>query len=69
MHAQLRHTLCDPMESMGFFRKDWSGLSFPSTGDLPNPEIELGPPALQVDSLHSEPPKKPVCFYSTPILL
>ena len=29
----------------------WSGLPFPSPGDLPDPEIELGSPALQADSL------------------
>ena len=34
----------------------WSGLSFPSPGDLPNPEIEPRSPALQADSLPSEPP-------------
>ena len=31
---------------------------FPSSGDLPNPGIELMPPALQTDSLPSEPPRK-----------
>ena len=37
--------------SIGFPRqKYWSGLLFPSSGDLPNPGIELGSPALQVDS-------------------
>ena len=42
--------------SMGFSRqKYWSGLPFPSPGDLPNPEIEHGSPALQADSLPSEP--------------
>ena len=34
----------------------WSGLSFPSPGDLPDPGIELGSPALQADALPSEPP-------------
>ena len=29
----------------------WSGLPFIPPGDLPDPEIETGPPALQVDSL------------------
>ena len=29
----------------------WSGLPFPSPGDLPNPEIEHGFPALQADYL------------------
>jgi len=44
---------------MGFFRQEyWSGLPFPSPGDLHSPRIELGSPALQVDSLPSEPPGK-----------
>ena len=37
----------------------WSGLPFPSPGDLPNPGIEPGFPALQADSLPFEPPGKP----------
>ena len=38
--------------SMGFPRQEhWSGLLFPSPGNLPNPELELMSPALQVDSL------------------
>ena len=42
--------------SMGFFRQEcWSGLPFPSPGDLPDP----GSPALQADSLPSELPGKP----------
>ena len=33
--------------SMGFSKQEyWSGLPFPSPGDLPNPETELGSPAL-----------------------
>jgi len=36
----------------------WSGLPFPSAGDLPHPGIEAGSPALQADSLPSEPPGK-----------
>ena len=32
----------------------WSGLSFPSPGDLPNPGFEPGSPALQADSLLTE---------------
>ena len=43
--------------SMGFFRKEyWSGLPFPSPGDLPDSGIKPGSPALQADSLPSEPP-------------
>ena len=38
----------------------WSGLSFPTPRDLPNPEVEPGSPALQADSLPSEPPGKPL---------
>ena len=42
--------------SMGFPRQEyWSGLPFPSPGDLPDPGIEPGSPALQADSLPSEP--------------
>ena len=48
-------------QSMGFSRQEyWSGLPFPSPGDLPNPGIELGSPALEADALISEPPGKPV---------
>ena len=40
----------DPL-STGFSRQEyWSGLPFPSVGDLPNPGIETGSPVLQVDS-------------------
>ena len=40
---------------MGFSRQQyWSGLPFPSPGDLPNPGIEPGSPALQADSLLTE---------------
>ena len=34
----------------------WSGLPFPSPGDLPDPRIEPRSPALQADALLSEPP-------------
>ena len=37
----------------------WSGLPFPTPGDLPNPGIKPWSPALQVDSFLSEPPGKP----------
>ena len=43
--------------SMGFSRQEyWRGLSFPSPGDPPDPGIKPGSPALQADSLPSEPP-------------
>ena len=39
-------------QSMGFSRQEcWSGLPFPSPGDLPNPGIEPRSPALQADAL------------------
>ena len=44
---------------MGFSRQEyWSGVPFPSPGDLPNPGIEPRSPALQADTLLSEPPGK-----------
>ena len=63
-HTQSCPTLCDPMDYSlpgssvheGFLRQEfWSGLPFPSPEDLPNPGIEPGSPALQADSLLSEP--------------
>ena len=46
--------------SMGFSRQEyWSGLPFPSPGDLPDSGIEPGSPSLQVDALPSKPPGKP----------
>ena len=49
--------------SMEFSRQEqWSGLPFPSPRDLPYPGIKPRSPALQADSLLSEPPGKPfVC--------
>ena len=45
--------------SMEFSRnKYWSGLPFPSPGDLPDPGIKSGLPTLQADALPSEPPGK-----------
>ena len=44
---------------MGFPRQELcSGLPFPSPGDLPDRGIKPGSPALQADSLQSEPPGK-----------
>ena len=46
--------------SMGFPRQEhWSGFPFPSPRDLPHPGIKPRSPALQADSLPSEPPGKP----------
>ena len=63
--AQSCLTLCDPVDYqappfMGFSTQEyWSGLPFPSPGDLPDPGIEAGSPALEADALTSEPPGKP----------
>ena len=49
--------------SMGFSGQEyWSGLPFPSPGDLPDPGIELVSPKLQADYLPSEPPGKPIHY-------
>ena len=63
-------TLCNPMDcspmdmvplSMEFSRQEyWSGLSFPSPEGLPDPGIEPRSPALQADSLLSEPQASPL---------
>ena len=46
---------------MGFSRQEnWSGVPFPSPGDLPDPGIEPRSPALWADALTSEPPGKPI---------
>ena len=69
--AQSCPTLCNPVDyiaqqaplSMGFSRQEyWSGLPFPSPGDLPDLGIEPGSPASQADALPSEPPGKPYIF-------
>ena len=64
---QLSLTLCDPMDlarqaplSRGFSRQEhWSGLTRPPPGDLWDPGIEPGSPAVQADSLPTELPGKP----------
>ena len=51
---------CQAPLSMGFSRQGyWSGLPFPSPGDLPNRGMKLRSPKLQADSLPSVPPQKP----------
>ena len=52
--------VCQAPPAMGFPRQEcWSGLPFPSPGDLPKPGIEPGSPTLKADSLLSEPPGNP----------
>ena len=63
-HVQLFATLWtaafQSLPSMGFSRQQyWSGLPFPSPGDLPDPGMESRSPALQADASTSEPPGKP----------
>ena len=59
-------TLCNPMNCTSVHgilqARILEGLLFPSPGDLPDPGIQPGSPALQADSLPSEPPRKP-CMY------
>ena len=54
--------------SMGFSRQEyWSGLPFPSPGDLPYPGIKPRSPTLEADALTSEPPGKPLQHLYLPI--
>ena len=78
-------TLCDPMDCSppgssvhGTSQQEyWSGLPFLSPGDLPQPEIEPGSPASQVDFLPTEPTREVlltltlitfVCFLIPPLI-
>ena len=60
------YVACQAPLSMEFSRQEyWSGLSFPSPGDLPNQGIKPRSPVLQADSLPSESagrPREPVKF-------
>ena len=57
--ATPRAVACQAL-SMGFSRQEyWSGLPFPSPGDLPDPGIKTRSPALQADSLPTELRGKP----------
>ena len=61
-------TLCNPMDDSPsgpsvheiLQQEYWSGLPCPPPGDFPNPGIKPKSPALQEDSLLSEPPLKPL---------
>ena len=74
--AQLYLTLCNPMDYsppgssvQGFPRQEhWSGLPFPSPGDLPNPGMEPMPPVLAGGFFTTEPPGKPSFNYA-PVLI
>ena len=56
--------------SMGFHRQEyWSGLTFPSPGDLPDTGIKPESPALQADSLPTEPSgKSQITFWYSHII-
>ena len=66
MYAQQCLTLCDPWTvacqaplSMGFSRQEyWSGLTFSSPGDLPDPRLKPASPALVGRFFTPEPPGK-----------
>ena len=59
LFATLWTIACQAPLSMGLSRKEyWNGLPFPSPGDLLDPGIKPGSPALQADCLPSEPPGK-----------
>ena len=68
--AQSWLTLCDPMAvalwaplSMGFSRQEyWTGLPFPSPGDLPNPRTQPMSPALAGRLFTTKPPRKPLAY-------
>ena len=59
LHDCMDCIACQPLLSMEFSSQEyWSGLLFPSPGDLPDPEIEPGSLVLQADSLSTELPGK-----------
>ena len=59
---------CQASLAMGFSRQEYrSGLPFLSPGDLPDPGVEPGSPALQADSLPTELEGKPQC-HPSPVL-
>ena len=69
--SKLCPTLCDPMDysppgssvhGISQARINWSGLPFPSPGDLPNPGTKPVSPALASVFFTAEPPGKPVNY-------
>ena len=56
--------------SMEFPKQEhWSGLPFPSPADLPDPGIKFGSPALQANSLLTEPPRKSMLDFKSRFIL
>ena len=74
LRAKVSHSVASPWTiscqaplPMKFSRQeDWSGLPFPSPGNLPNPKIEPTSPALQADSLPFEPPGEALLWGEIP---
>ena len=72
VRGQLLSCICDPTDCslqaplfMEFSRQEyWSGLPFPTPGDLSDPGIEPESPALAGDSLPTLPPRRSHCFAS-----
>ena len=65
-HSVVSNSLRPHGLSMEFSRQGyWSGLPFPSPGDLPDPGIEPGSPALQADSLPAELAGKPRMLFGS----
>ena len=60
-HGQWRTRLFCPWDFPG--KNYWSGLPFPTPGELPDPAIKPGSSALQVDSLPTEPPGNTVLLW------
>ena len=64
LFATLWTVASQALPSMGFSRQEyWSGLSFPSPGDLPDPGIGPRSPTLQAEALSSEPAAHIVAKY------
>ena len=56
MNLQNRNRLTYISSTTGYLRQEyWSGLPFPSPGDLPHPWIKPRSPTLQADSLLFKP--------------
>ena len=66
--GRIREHLCKILCIEFFRQKYWSGLPFPSPGDLSNPGIEPKSPALQADSLPTEPLGNPSVYMSVPFI-
>ena len=65
LFAALWTVACQAPLSVGFSRQEyWSGWPFPSPGNLPDPGVKLGSPALQADSA---PTLYPLSYEGSPV--